>query len=178
VFFLGVNACKADVQFLFCVLLVTIKPIKMKSSKPWVILTVLAVTGMTTYFIISKKQQDNKLRVIRNSWTSYIFINNAHYTYTVFGNVEPLDIPIQNNSDYIIDEVIIAIRYSKSPGGTVKTENVTINNILPHSIKTVHAPPALQGVAVDTDITEVVSRGLQLCFPSGSGGAGDLYFCQ
>ncbi|MEO8405351.1 MAG: hypothetical protein ABI480_12170 [Chitinophagaceae bacterium] len=150
----------------------------MKSSKPWVILTVLAVTGMTTYFIILKKQQDNNLRAIRNSWTSWIFINNAHYTYTAFGSAEPLDIPIQNNSDYIIDEVIVAIRYGKSSGVTVKTENVTINNILPHSIKTAHAPATLQGVSVDTDITEVVSRGLQFCYPSGSGSVGDPYYCQ
>jgi hypothetical protein len=156
----------------------------MKNSN-WIILAVLAIAGIGVYYFFSEKQkndsqkiEENLLRATRNNWHSYVFIKQTQYKFSSLGGIESFDVPVQNNTDYLIDEVIVAVDYIKTSGETYKTENLTINNIPPHSVKTGRAPDSPRGTSIRANIIEAISRSMHFCFPSGSGGFSDQYFCK
>jgi hypothetical protein len=149
-----------------------------KSSRTWLILAVLAIAATVIYFIISQRQREDNLRSIRNNWSSYIYVKEFHYKYSSLGGVDPFEIPVVNNTDHFIDEITISIKYIKASGGTYKTENIAINNIPPHAEKTALAPQSPRGTSVAADISEVISRSMQFCYPGIRRNLYDPYQCN
>ncbi len=128
--------------------------------------------------LISCDQKEDKLKTTRNNWSTFIYASSTQYQYSKLGGIDEFDIPIRNNTDYLIEEMKIKVRYIKEAGGVFKTEFVTLNNILPHSIKNVRAPKSNRGTSVDFEIVEVYSREMKFCYPQGGGDVLDPYYCR
>ncbi len=149
-----------------------------KSTKLLLIVILVIAIGTVLYFFFSNKQNNDELKNIRNNWESYIHYTDINYKYSPLGGIEAFDIPVQNNSDFLIDEVKITVSYIKENGGTFKEEQITINNIPPHSIKSSRAPDSPRGTSIQTKITEVISRGLHLCYPGTNSDLLDPNYCK
>jgi hypothetical protein len=144
----------------------------MKKLQLWHLLAIVSIT------IFSCNTQSNELKRVRNSWSDYIYVEDAHYMFSSLGGINAFDVPVRNNTDYVIDEVIVRIDYIKKSGGVYKTEDVTIYNIPPHSLKTVKAPESPRGTSIDLKVTSAQSRDLNLCYPGNGWEPGDPYRCR
>ena len=149
----------------------------MKNST-WLIIALFALGGFGFYYFNTNKQHSDGLKMIRNAWIKYIGVDKFHYQFSELGGVQPFDVPVQNNTDFIVDEIIVSVNYIKTSGEVYKTEKVTISNIPPHSIKSARAPESQRGTRVEVKIDEIISRSLHLCYPQGSGDYTDPYFCR
>lgn len=151
----------------------------------WLILGIIAIAGLGAYLFFDRKEkanlekaQEENLKYLRNNWSSFIAVKQTQYIYSQLGGIRPFDIPVQNNTDYFLDEVIASVEYIKADGGTYKTEKIVVANIPPHSIKTSRAPESVRGISVKINITEAISRSLHLCYPLGNQSFDDPFYCQ
>ncbi len=121
----------------------------------------------------------------RNNWNEYIKAEpNPDYKINSFGGVYNLRIAVANNTDKIIDEVIVAIDYYKA-SGSVYTRLVPISNIQPESYSIENIPDTDRGLRIQTRIIKITSRSLQFCYNEDyygvrgiSGDASDPWFCK
>ena len=150
----------------------------MKITKSWLWPIVIVILGIAAYFFFTHKQKEDDLKFLRNNWSSYIHTNNTNYMYSKLGGIDEFDVPVTNETDYLLDEVVVHVSYIKAAGGVYKEENVTISNIAPHSVKVGRAPSSSRGTSVEIKTTEIISRTMHFCYPSGSGGYSDPYFCK
>lgn len=126
----------------------------------------------------SCSQSTDNLKTLRNSWSTYIYLSATQYKFSKLGGIDEFDIPVRNNSDYLIDQLRIKVQYIKAAGGVFKSEVVTVDNLAPHSTKTVRAPKSSRGTSVELDIIEAYSREMKMCYPRGGGDILDPYYCK
>jgi hypothetical protein len=163
----------------------------MKTSTTWLLIAVFFIVGISTYIYFTKQKeetirkeqalvemQENHFRELRNSWARYIYPAKTEYVFSSLGGIDQFNLPIQNNTDYMIDEVDVEVSYIKTSGGVYKTETIAVQNIPPHTAKSGIAPKSTRGTSVDFKIVQVYCRSLNLCYPSGSRNFSDPYFCK
>ena len=121
-----------------------------------------------------------KNRTYRNNINQYVGAHTNRYTYNGFGGISNLDIIVTNNTEYLLDEVVVAVDYIKDSGGIYKTENMTIYNIPAKQDKSVSAPESNRGTSVNVKVQSISSKSLHMCyddkFPPKAGEI-DPYFC-
>ena len=101
---------------------------------------------------------------IRNNITSLIQVSTNQYSVDAFGGISNLDIIVTNNTDFIIDEITVAIAYIKKNDGVFKTEYLTFNNIPPKQNKSLSAPDSNRGLSVKLTKQSITSTDLNLCY--------------
>ena len=110
------------------------------------------------------KNEDTIHSQIRNSWATFIkATHNDFKFYSKFGGIHSLKATVQNNSDFPLDTVKIAVKYIKQ-GETFKTEYVTLYNVPERSELSVPAPTSKSGTSVVLDITKIASQKLQFFY--------------
>jgi len=135
-------------------------------------LACLTVAGMVGYYVYAGQ---NTMATLRNNWTHYIYTETTIYEDSRTRGIDAFQIPVRNNTDYLIDEVDVTVSYLKEAGGSYKDEKVAIFNIPPHSVKLGKAPSTLRGTSVQLKISDVISRSLNLCYPGGNKDYHDPY---
>jgi hypothetical protein len=151
------------------------KPNNRNTLKYLVIVIFLMVFAAIAGTIISKNTEytdedipipadDSVERQIRNNITSLVHVINNQYSIDTFGGISNLDVIINNNSNYTLDQVTVAIDYIKKNGGIYKTENLTFNNIPAKQNISLSAPDSNRGVAVKLTIQTITSLELNLCY--------------
>jgi hypothetical protein len=105
-----------------------------------------------------------KNRNYRNNIEEYVVANTNQYSYDELGGISNLDIIVTNNTEYMLDEVNIAVDYIKDNGGIYKTEIVTIYNIPAKQDKSASAPESNRGTSVTTKISSISSKKLHMCY--------------
>ncbi|PZR26784.1 MAG: hypothetical protein DI535_13155 [Citrobacter freundii] len=113
---------------------------------------------------------------LRNNWYSFIRTEIPGYHFSGFENDNSVDVPVTNNTDYTLDEVVVSVNYIGEAGGIHRSEEVKVFNIPPHSIKTIKAPTAPSGMDIDIEIRNIMSRQMQFIYPGSSTNATDPYF--
>lgn len=108
--------------------------------------------------------QDETL-VYRENWPRYITSSNNEYLYSDLGGISNLEISLNNNTPYVLDQVIIGVDYVKTNGGIFKTETLYFTNIEPNSISYLPAPNSPRGTSVNHYILGVQSTEMKLDFP-------------
>jgi hypothetical protein len=103
--------------------------------------------------------------VYRENWPSYITSSNNEYLYSDLGGISSLEISLNNNTPYMLDEVIVSVDYVKTNGGVFKTETLYFNNVKPNSISYLPAPNSPRGTSVNHYILGVQSTEMKLHFP-------------
>jgi hypothetical protein len=94
----------------------------------------------------------------RNNWSRYIKAVAGDYKYSTLGGIYNLEAVIQNNTDYPLDEVRVAVNYIKDSGANFKTEYVTIYNIPKNGRAAMPAPDSDRGTSVTIEINTIISR--------------------
>jgi hypothetical protein len=125
-----------------------------------------------------KKVKNTKYRETRNNWRKYIKAGTNDYGTGMFGGIRDLDIIVSNNTDVLINEVKVQVIFVRENGDIWDKGVATVNNLSPHSRKTVAVPDSKRGTSVRTAILSVKSRGMNLCYPNGGGSKDDPYFCK
>lgn len=144
----------------------------MKNNHAWPLLAILL------FFVTSCSTTPDKLLAIRNNWSSYVYCEQFKFRFSSLGGISEFGIPVRNNTDYKIDEVVIDVDYIKKAGGVYKTEQVTVYNIAPHSSKIGKAPESPRGTSVEIKISAIQSRDLNLCLPGNGWDMRDPYKCN
>ncbi len=123
----------------------------------------------------------------RNNWRKYVEPNTNRYRIDSWGGIYDLEIYATNNTDKIIDEVIVTIDYYKENGGLYTTKEVSITNIQPNSYGSAKVPNTNRGTRIETRISKITSRSLHFCYNSDyegsfsqgiSGNENDPWFCK
>jgi len=124
---------------------------------------------------------DDTARLIRNQITDLVQIKTNKYTVDGWGGISNLDVIAYNQTDYMINQITVAVAYIKENGGTFKTELITFYNIPPHQDKSLSAPDSNRGLSVNLITQKIESQQLQLCYDSNNTSAvgdPDPYKCQ
>jgi hypothetical protein len=121
---------------------------------------------------LSKKNME-----YRNNWRKYIEHKpNSNYSISSIGGISDLQIYVTNNTDNILDEVIVTIHYYKSDGGLWQTNELPVYNVQPNSYKSIKVPNTTRGTRFETEISKITSRSLHFCYDNGYEGArGNVY---
>jgi hypothetical protein len=123
----------------------------------------------------------NKNRRYRNNIEQYVGASTNQYSYNEFGGISNLDIIVTNNTEYLLNEVNVAVDYIKDNGGIYKTEIVTIYNIPAKQDKSASAPESDRGTSVNAKVQSISSKKLHMCYDNSfapKAGEIDPYFCR
>ena len=84
-----------------------------------------------------------------------VSVKSNDYKRGSFGGIYNLQITVNNNSRYILDEVIVQLQYLKPSEQTLKTESIRFSSISPFGTSTMNIPPSNRGIKVVYHITNI-----------------------
>ena len=105
-----------------------------------------------------------KNRSLRNSIENYVGATTNYYTADPLGGLTNLDVSVTNNTEYLLDEVVVEVEYIKDTGGIYKTEIVSLYNIPANQDKFVSDPDSDRGTSVRVKLTNISSKALHICY--------------
>jgi hypothetical protein len=119
-----------------------------------------------------------KNKQYRNRWADYIRMGETQPEIDDFwGGVDAFELPVKNDTEYLLDEVQVTVTYIKKSGEVYKTERVSLYNIPPRSIETAKAPESSRGTSVTMKITKITARNFHFCYPANNGNPQDPFYC-
>jgi|GEM_PF-4992090 len=140
--------------------------------------TTILLSGLCCLLMTSscKKSHRDPLTELRNNWYSFILTEIPGYHFTGIESPGSVVVPVTNNTDYTLDEVVVSVNYIGEAGNIHRSEQLKVFNIPPHSIKTIKAPSAPNGTDLDLEIRNIMSKQMQFIYPGSSTNATDPYF--
>ena len=148
------------------------------SDKKWFSRSIIAIN---TYTLTLKNEESNLVGAfIRNNssatdystdylkknWNKLIYIDKYDYTFREIGGLWNINIPLVNNTEFVLDLVRIKVDYYLKNyfGNSVifKTEYLDYTNVKPHEKMTLKAPDSNRGVSVKQSIVKINSKRLNL----------------
>ena len=103
---------------------------------------------------------------IRNHWQDYITARHNDFKfYTKLGGIRRLEAIIQNQTEFPLDSVKVAVKYMRR-GEIFKTEYVTFNNIPEQGEISLPAPNSKSGNSVILEIIEIASQKMRFYYNS------------
>ena len=90
--------------------------------------------------------------------SSLLSINPNNYLVGSFGGIRNLEMTLQNDSKYLLDKVIVELRYLNPEGVILKTENIHFQSVQPGGKETVTVKKSKRGVKIAYKITKIESK--------------------
>ena len=90
--------------------------------------------------------------------SSLLSINPNNYIVGSFGGIRNLEMTLQNDSKYLLDKVIVELRYLNPEGVILKTENIHFQSVQPGGKETVTVKKSKRGVKIAYKITKIESK--------------------
>jgi hypothetical protein len=101
----------------------------------------------------------------RNLLPSRIQTDKPSFTRVALGGFQDIHFNLFNNAPYKLDQVTVKVHYFKASGVEIKTELVTVPDVLPGSKRIVNAPDYLDaGTYLTVSIQSAVSKAINLCY--------------
>lgn len=140
------------------------------------LLIVLIALGLIGYFIYRKFQDwkyqnisQNPITTvtdprteIRNNLNSYIKVETNQYNYNEFGGISNLVITVANNTDYLIDNVMVNVIYLQGNCEVLDTKVIEFNYLGPQSKNPINVPNTIIGTCIKYEIVSIKSKALGL----------------
>ncbi len=82
-------------------------------------------------------------------------IENNEYRVGLFGGINNLKLTIENNSDELLDRVVIQIDYLKPNGGIINSDTISAKMIRAQDSKTIDVPDTKRGVKITHKVIKV-----------------------
>lgn len=127
-----------------------------------------------------------KNRNYRNNFEKYIQVSTNSYSYSDFGGISNLAVLVSNDTDYLMNEVVVTVDYIKENGEVFKSEQVSVYNIRAHETESAFAPESNRGTSVAVRIDQIRSKKMHFCYYASNGvgtysdpgNSNDPYFCK
>ncbi|PUZ27537.1 hypothetical protein GA0116948_103183 [Chitinophaga costaii] len=110
----------------------------------------------------------------RRNWQQFIAISNSDYHTGLLGGIKNLKITARNQTEFSLDNVVVAVQYLRSNGDVFKTETYTINNVPAKGSQSITASNSRKGVKIAVKLVSITSQSLNFCWaydkiaPAGS----------
>lgn len=100
----------------------------------------------------------------RRNWKQYISLNTGDYRTGFLGGIRDLKVAVRNQTEYPLDNVVIAVQYLRSNGEVFKTEQYTIHNIPAKGVQSVTASDSRKGSKVQVRLISITSQAMNFCW--------------
>ncbi|WP_148230698.1 hypothetical protein [Chitinophaga pinensis] len=116
----------------------------------------------------------------RRNWNQFISVNTSDYRTGFLGGIKDLKIIVRNQTEYPLDNVVVAVQYMKGNGDVFKTEQYTVNDVPAKGTKSVDASSSRKGQKVSLKLQRITSQPMNFCWSANkpaAPGAVDPYMC-
>jgi hypothetical protein len=93
-----------------------------------------------------------------NSLLQQVSVKANDYKRGTFGGIHDLQLTVQNNSPYLLDQVSVELQYLKPSEQPLKSELVQFTSVPPTGSLTLTIPPSNRGIKVAYKITKIESK--------------------
>ncbi|WP_343668504.1 hypothetical protein [Chitinophaga sp.] len=100
----------------------------------------------------------------RKNWKQFIAVTNSDYRTGFLGGIKDLDVIVKNQTEFVIDNVIVSVEYLRGNGDVFKTEQYTISDIGAKGTKSVRAADSRKGQKVVVRLVSVTSQSMNFCW--------------
>lgn len=87
-----------------------------------------------------------------------VSVKTNSYTIAALGGIRNLELTLRNDSRYILDKVIVEVRFLNPNGNIVKTEDIHFKTIKPSGTQTIGMKKTSRGVKVSYKIIRIESK--------------------
>lgn len=134
-------------------------------SKALTTIGILILLGLGINYLYNLNigsEEENRKAEYRNNITNYVIADRSDYQYSNLGGIYNLQISVSNNTEYLIDKVIVRIFYYKPNGEVWDTRDVEFTMLEGSHKYTLKIPDTNRGVKVDYEIIAIKSSVLGL----------------
>jgi P pilus assembly chaperone PapD len=89
--------------------------------------------------------------------TKLVSVSSNDYQKVAFGGIRNLQLTVNNDSKYILDNVTVEVQYLKPSEEPLRTESVQFRSVAPGGTMTVRMPDTNRGIKVTYKITNILS---------------------
>jgi hypothetical protein len=123
----------------------------------------------------------------RNNWDKYIRVEeDENYEKIWSGGIKNLQVTVNNDTEYSVDEVVVKVYYILANGTPFETREFSLYNIPAKSFKTDPAPASktnpqvnsVRGAKVMLEILSISAPKFSFCYPYDNGNPKDPYKCK
>lgn len=100
----------------------------------------------------------------RKNWKQFISVSTSDYKTGLLGGIKNLDVIVKNQSEYVLDNVVVSVEYQKGNGDVFKTEEYTVSNVGGKSTRSVRAADSRKGQKVVIRLVSITSQAMNLCW--------------
>lgn len=100
----------------------------------------------------------------RRNWKQYISVNTGDYKTGFLGGIKDLKITVRNQTEYPLDNAVVAVQYLRGNGNVFKTEQYTVHNIPEKGAQSVQASNSRKGSKVNIVLVSVTSQPMNFCW--------------
>jgi hypothetical protein len=104
------------------------------------------------------KSEPNFIETDHKDLRDLVSLQSNNYIRGAFGGIRGLELTVQNNSEYLLDEVSVELQIMKPSEQPLRTDIITFKNIGSNKSITVKVPDSQRGIRVDYRITNIESR--------------------
>jgi hypothetical protein len=116
----------------------------------------------------------------RRNWKQFITVSTSDYRTGFLGGIKDLQVIVRNQTEYPLDNVVVAVQYLRGNGDVFKTEQYTVNNVPAKGIQSVSAADSRKGQKVEITLVSITSQPMNFCWavnkPAPAGNQ-DPYMC-
>jgi hypothetical protein len=104
------------------------------------------------------KSEPNFIETDHKDLRDLVSLQSNNYIRGAFGGIRGLELTVQNNSEYLLDEVSVELQIMKPSEQPLRTDIITFKNIGSNKSITVKVPDSQRGIRVDYRITNIESK--------------------
>ena len=90
--------------------------------------------------------------------SSQLRVKANDYETGSFGGIRNLEMTVQNDSKYLLDKVIVEVRYLNPEGMILRTEDILFHSVYPGEAETIPVKKSKRGVKIAYKITRIESK--------------------
>jgi hypothetical protein len=94
----------------------------------------------------------------KNGLWKQVIVKGNQYKVGTFGGIHDLELTVVNNSNYLLDHVMVELQYLKPSEQPLKTNNIQFNNVPPNGSLTLAIPATNRGIKVVYKVINVQSK--------------------
>ncbi|OMP81226.1 MULTISPECIES: hypothetical protein [unclassified Chitinophaga] len=100
----------------------------------------------------------------RKNWKQFIAVTNSDYRTGFLGGIKDLDVIVKNQTEFVVDNVVVSVDYQRGNGDVFKTEQYTISDIGAKGTKSVRAADSRKGQKVVIKLVSITSQSMNFCW--------------
>ncbi|MBS0029348.1 hypothetical protein ACTJJ0_16375 [Chitinophaga sp. 22321] len=100
----------------------------------------------------------------RRNWQQFIAASAGEYRTGLLGGIKDLNITVNNQTEYALDNVVVQVAYMRNNNEVFKTERYTISNIPEKGTRSIPASNSRKGSKVTVKLLSITSQPMNFCW--------------